>query len=532
MGSVVNAQDWNWVVEPVNGTATPKDVSGQGSKAICGYFSGTTVFGSNTLTAVGGTDAFLVKMLNSGISWTVKAGGTANEEFSKVVYIGSSIYVAGTRTGGSTTFYSTNATTMTLASGAGSCFLAKYSITGVIQWVTGFSGTIEDMTVDVGSQKIYVTGMHDPSVYKMSTKCFDFSGSSLWTIQSTNGVSSYAAGKGVGADTTGCYVLSEITGNISFPSSITYTTSGQDLLITKFDVNGNFVWGKRIGGVLPAVNEFGKDLDLDNNGNIFITGRYFGGTTSMDASNTYTFSSGGGIDMYVAKYDNVGNILWANAIKGAGDDIPLGMALYPNGSCALIVQNKGYNSVTLGPGLCNTFTSTDNTASDNKWYTVTYKSDGVFDWAAAPSTNKTLALPGGIACDNSSVQIAGLKYGETEFGSYSFIDFSYSMFIARVAKGICPAKPANIVGVFEQSNSSDAFNVFPNPSTGIVTITANEFAEGVIDVYDITGKKVKSIHVHENLADYKMDLSTYSKGVYMLNFISNGKTTSKKIVLE
>lgn len=78
----------------------------------------------------------------------------------------------------------------------------------------------------------------------------------------------------------------------------------------------------------------------------------------------------------------------------------------------------------------------------------------------------------------------------------------------------------------------NSFNVYPNPSADVFAITLDKVVNGLIEVYDISGKKVKSVELNQGLADYKLDLSGYSKGVYMLNFISNGKIESKKIILE
>ncbi|MCW3071335.1 MAG: hypothetical protein JWO44_1225 [Bacteroidetes bacterium] len=78
---------------------------------------------------------------------------------------------------------------------------------------------------------------------------------------------------------------------------------------------------------------------------------------------------------------------------------------------------------------------------------------------------------------------------------------------------------------------ADLLSIYPNPGTGLYTITTAN-ATGTIEVYDVLGNKVKSIELKNNVSDYKLDLSGYSKGIYMLNMISEGKRCSKKIILE
>jgi hypothetical protein len=83
----------------------------------------------------------------------------------------------------------------------------------------------------------------------------------------------------------------------------------------------------------------------------------------------------------------------------------------------------------------------------------------------------------------------------------------------------------------ESMAANDLLTVYPNPGTGLFTITSVT-ASGSIEVYDVLGNKVKSIELKNNASDYKLDLSGYSKGMYLLNMISDGKRYSKKIILE
>ncbi len=56
----------------------------------------------------------------------------------------------------------------------------------------------------------------------------------------------------------------------------------------------------------------GRDVATDTNGNVFVTG-YFEGTYTFGAT---TLSSPGGTDMFLAKYDSTGRVLWAKQAGG------------------------------------------------------------------------------------------------------------------------------------------------------------------------------------------------------------------------
>lgn len=79
---------------------------------------------------------------------------------------------------------------------------------------------------------------------------------------------------------------------------------------------------------------------------------------------------------------------------------------------------------------------------------------------------------------------------------------------------------------------SETLHVFPNPSTGIFTLTLSNAAEGTVEVLDLLGKKLQTFTLNANTNTYQIDLSGYAKGMYVINITAGGKTQSKKVVLE
>ena len=78
-------------------------------------------------------------------------------------------------------------------------------------------------------------------------------------------------------------------------------------------------------------------------------------------------------------------------------------------------------------------------------------------------------------------------------------------------------------------------NIFPNPTTGQVTITLNALAVEVLNqiiVIDLLGQEVMTIN-GQNKDFYTLDLSAMSKGIYFIkcNF-SSGNNITKKILLQ
>ena len=82
---------------------------------------------------------------------------------------------------------------------------------------------------------------------------------------------------------------------------------------------------------------------------------------------------------------------------------------------------------------------------------------------------------------------------------------------------------------------SNSLEVFPNPSKGVFNILISNPDAGVASVVitDLNGRKLFSdkYNVSMNSNKFKIDLSGYSKGIYLLNVRINGSTLSKKLVI-
>lgn len=87
-----------------------------------------------------------------------------------------------------------------------------------------------------------------------------------------------------------------------------------------------------------------------------------------------------------------------------------------------------------------------------------------------------------------------------------------------------------------QLNSNNIYNlnVFPNPSSGVFSIEVfiPNTESSTLDVYDITGKKVKSvvIEVSVGLKTMPLDLTKLASGEYILVFKNNANVIEKKIL--
>lgn len=81
-----------------------------------------------------------------------------------------------------------------------------------------------------------------------------------------------------------------------------------------------------------------------------------------------------------------------------------------------------------------------------------------------------------------------------------------------------------------KENTLTSLSVFPNPTSGVVTIANNEniLVNGVT-VTDLNGRTVKTVNF-AGVAEAQVNISDLSTGVYMMTISSDKGTTTKKIV--
>ena len=111
---------------------------------------------------------------------------------------------------------------------------------------------------------------------------------------------------------------------------------------------------------------------VDAQGNCYLTGGCLAGSALQGTTLPFT---GGYGDVFVAKYDSSGNLVWANSIAGNVDELPDGLAVDPMGNCYATGHNE---SMTMSIGAM-TFTNTGPVFENG--YVAKYDTRGDLLWA-------------------------------------------------------------------------------------------------------------------------------------------------------
>ncbi|HPS21228.1 MAG TPA: SBBP repeat-containing protein [Candidatus Paceibacterota bacterium] len=328
---------------------------------ITGYFSGTVDFdpgaGTFPLTAVGGTDVFIVKLNSSGnFVWAKQVGGHntgTDSADSKNLTLDSlnNIYISGSFSG--TVDFDPGASVVDIVSPNNSAsYVLKLDSDGNFVWAKQMGtyrwGTSPSAAVD-SNGNVYFSGYFDGTddfdpgagifpLTAVGTDSFvvklDSSSNFVWAKQ--------IVGSGVGASTpfdsvldfTGnnLYLTGYFTGTVDFDPGVAenklIATSGtEDIFILKLDSDGNFVWVKQIGGTGAEDESFG--IAIDSSGNTYTAG-FFNSTVDFDpGAGTYNLASAGN-SKFVLKLDSDGNFVWAKQM-GSGSSYDASVAVDSSG---------------------------------------------------------------------------------------------------------------------------------------------------------------------------------------------------------
>ena len=145
--------------------------------------------------------------------------------------------------------------------------------------------------------------------------------------------------------------------------------------ISKLNAKGEFLWAIQI----PTWVEFGNiEIKVDKDNNVYVTSELRLSTDFDPGSGVYTLSPIGGLDVFIAKYNPNGNLIWAKQFGGPGDTVPRPDMLNIDKENNIIICGNFNRTIDFDPGLAvYNLTSTAHIQA----FIVKLNSNGDFIWA-------------------------------------------------------------------------------------------------------------------------------------------------------
>jgi len=163
---------------------------------------------------------------------------------------------------------------------------------------------------------------------------------------------------------------------------VTFLALNHSLL---FSQAPSWVWAKSAGG--SFVNIF--SICADQAGNSYITGYFNGASVTLGS---FTLTNAGSYDMFVAKYDPDGNVLWARSAGGNNSDDGFGIAVDAAGN---VYVGGSFQSSSI------TFGSTTLTLTGTiSFYLVKYDPNGSVIWVKSPTGGAVNSGDARVAVDH------------------------------------------------------------------------------------------------------------------------------------
>jgi hypothetical protein len=265
-------------------------------------------------------------------------------------------------------------------------YIVKYNSSGVVEWATTIVNSggrgVRCVSLAINSNNdLYVTGY-----YSGTTSINNFSS---------------VSGEVVNLNLFGTLPVTSI--------------SQRNIFVAKYNSSGSALWATAINGTGSL--DQGYAINLDSNGNVYISGLITGTVTIKNYSsvsggviNVATFATittAGSYDAGIIKYNSSGVAQWATTIGGTSSDYSTTIAIdrnnfiYVSGLASGSITIKSFSSISGGAVVMTTFGTMTATL-----FLVKYNSDGVAQWATRMSGGNGLGY--GLAIDSlNNIYVTG-----------------------------------------------------------------------------------------------------------------------------
>lgn len=390
-----------------------------------------------TRTTATNFDFITIKYNASGVQqWATTYNGTANgfdEAYALDIDASGNVYVTG---GSDVTSQGSNFVTI------------KYNASGVQQWLANYNGP--GNSIDASTQikldnsgNIYVSGhsLGSGTDLDFATIKYNNAGTQQWVARFNGTLNLFDVPEAITLDNAGnVYVAGASYGGIA---------TENDYVTVKYNANGAQQWFVKYDGTLNDEDKI-FDLVVDQNQNVYVTGRSFG-------------SGGSAENIVTIKYDAGGNLDWLNSYDGpaSGFDEAREMRLGTSGALYVTGYSEGLST-------------------NNDYLTLKFDTaNGNVIWEArfdGPASNNDQAFSMEIDADES-IYVTGTSFSPSSFQDFSTIKWCQFTTFAGNDESICLGDSVQL----NATTSSGGQGVTWSPTTGLSnSAIANPFASPTV----------------------------------------------------
>jgi len=501
--------------------------------------------------------------------WSITGGTPNNDDFCR----GSAIDRKGNTfvTGDFRASFSLGGINIT-SNGGADCYVGRIRPNGQLAWLKTFGNAGPEVGVDIDTYgeacDAYLTGTYFSSISLGNSvnlpspigkrdafvSKIDSSGNYVWA-KSFGSSEDDSGNEVVSADNGDTWATGPFAGNvITFPDGSTANKIGgaDDVWVAGFDKNGNFKKGFSLKG---TGHEEGRGISIDSQNNVLLAGEFDAGLQL----GTMNITSQGNNDIYLIKYDSLGNILFYKHWGNTGADYARGVDadnegnIYVSGVFSGTVNFDSISMTSNGPKdiflakLSSTGTliwiqkfggsdvfdegceievqpltgdvfvafnvgssvilpnnTTLTSASAQNQLVIKFDSTGIVQWAKMAGGNSIL-INFSIGLDeNENVVVAGSFNGIINAGNLTLngeSGGSSDFYILYLSAN-------NITAVDKIILNDKLLNIFPNPANVLINVVCKNGFE----IYNSTGQLIKQ----NSQTTTQINIADLPTGLYIL----------------
>ncbi|MEO8587891.1 MAG: SBBP repeat-containing protein [Flavobacteriales bacterium] len=472
---------------------------------VCGTVGNPVLFDGETTTSHV-ADAFIAKYDDAGtIQWVHTGGGDLIDQANDIVTDSNgNSYVTG--------FFSTNdpfptATfdgTVLQGIGGLDLFLAKYNSGGVLQWIRYGGGTQTDegrgVALDANGNVVVSGYFQGTAMFGNDTLAsaglsdvlllkYDPNGNLLWSLR--DGGTGDDKANQVAVFGNGDFgVVGSFQGSADIANSLLLATGLHNAFVARYTGMGIGLWSAQAGSSLNFAGDEGFDVESAPNGDLVFCGE-IAGPSDFDGTSVVP---NGGTDVFLARYDGSGHPIWVHHAGGPQVDHAYGLAMDADNNSYVTGQaddgpNTVFDSITLPP------------FGNEAVFLAKYDPAGAVQWVKryAPGQGRALDVVGG-GCLYFTGRASGIV-GQPAFDDVLWQYTDRAIFTARLCGDISTA-------VEEESTNGATPLLFPNPTSGQLTISGAGSA--TVTIIDSHGRTV-----YIGIAASIIDVSAWAEGLYL-----------------
>lgn len=531
---------------------TSIDVDINSNIYVCGSFTNTVDFdpgpGTATISAGLTRDVFISKYDNQGnFVWVKQIIGAA--------YYGVECYFIDLDESGDFLITGSFQSTVDFDPGPGvkyltakmntagdkDVFICKYDKNGNLKWAKSFYGSRgEGYCVKTDSNKnVYTTGSFsgrgnfDPGAgtFTLAPRNFD---NDIF-ISKLDSSGNFVWAKGFGSESAYDYARSLTIGpnndlyctgifagnNVDFdPGSNTFylssSTQNYDIYFSRFTLEGDFVWAKKIGGIK---SDYVSAIQVDNYGELYICGKFSRVVDFDPGPGTTNLLGNGGIDSldaFIAKYNTAGELKWVNKIGGP-DSLEYIRSLVLDKNRDIYVCGT-YEGITDFDPSATTYDIVSQGMTD--MFTAKYLNNGDLSWV------KTAGGPQNDYGASVCIDNAGNVYSTGAFlQNIIYNPPSNSNYFSSGKQDVLLLNYSNIVGLKDNRTVEKAVTIFPNPVSNKIRI--NPPCDASVQLVNLQGKVIGSWKT--NTVSSEIDVTEINEGLYFVKIIVGNNYVVEKI---